>query len=167
MLDAEIIKQKSLDDELWILCSEQSNDLIPKPECQVGYVYWGVGRSIGQIAACNGLTCDNMTRFKGMGYKAGAYVLFSEFHTDDDPSIGTWTPKVRLGSVDLGDGKAELTSVLLQAEIDMLETHDQWLSIMPRRLQIAPSYEWMCEQNKKQLEFITNYYNSLLIENTR
>jgi hypothetical protein len=138
------------DAELASLLSSDKQ-IIPSDQCEEGYLYYGFGRSIGQVAVCRGNDKHGKVKFVGLRNKFGVDYLFEETHFDDDSSIGTWIPVLRLEPAPECIDEETMMSWILDRYIEMLELRVEWVESMPPRLRECPSYEIVLEQAKESL----------------
>jgi len=145
--------EETLDSELFDMYRGERGVYIGSSECNEGRLYWGGGRSIGQLAVCRGVDKYKRMQFEGLRSKFGVDYLFTEYHYDDDPSFGTYTPLVELDALpeDL-TAEEETMYWILEITIELLETRVEWLKYLPSRLKAAPSYGWLVEHEQEYLE---------------
>jgi hypothetical protein len=144
------------DADLVSLIVEGRDVLIPSADCEPGYLYWGGGRSIGELAVCQERGIDkslpDAVLFQGLRNKSGIDFLFSEVHYDDDSRNGTWCPLLKLEEAPKQVDKDVLMQWLLDQTIDLVETRIHWLRSMPNRLKQAPSYGGMLDDATQHLD---------------
>lgn len=150
-LELTPVIEPTIDDELWELYKPNINERIPSKDCQVGFLYWGVGRSISEVAICSGYDLSHNMLFLGLRNKFGKDYLSIELHQDDDQNYGTWSPILKLEQVPENMNINSTMQWLLQKEIDLISTRINWLHAVPERLQAAPSYSWLLEEDTQHL----------------
>ena len=126
--------------------------IIPSVECAPGYLYWGQGRSIGEVAICVGQDQSGQVSFEGLRNKLGLDRIFTEIHYDDNPSLGTWMPYCKWKKHPAFESEKEKMYWLLDANIEVLEARIQWHLDMPKHLQQAPSYDSLLEDSRNHLD---------------
>lgn len=144
------------DAEFWQLWNEGRENLIPVEECEPGYLYWGGGRALGELAICRapsgkGAFGDAMM-FEGLSNEFGVDCLDTEIHYDENPVLGTWCPYYKLEKVAEVNDELELMSWLVNQWINIKELRIHWLKSMPYRLRQSPSYYPMLSETKEQKE---------------
>lgn len=137
---------EKVDDVVWDLYKPRA-EYIASAECTAGMLYWGTGRSIGELAMCRGKDDFGQMQFEGLRNKMGEDYLFTELHHDDSPYFGTWIPFLELGVAPVTDDKTIIMNWLLEQEIDIVSDRIDWLRAMPAHLRAAPSWAWILDQN--------------------
>ncbi len=134
--DAELVRSRY---EALIVPAEY---LAPE-DCQEGFIYYGRGRSIGQIAVCTGEIDAGLGKgslgFTGLRNKFGVDYLCTEVHYDQDSMFGTFLPFVELERIPEGMDEKQTMHWLLDQTIELLEAKSSWLRSMPERFR-DPAY---------------------------
>jgi hypothetical protein len=134
------------------LLSAEMKQYIAEAECEQGYLYWGIGRGIGEIAICAGHDSQNGTKFYGLAKnEINEDSLDSVLHTQIHPVIGGWSPIVRLESVPEGMDRHQTMEWLLGKHIEVVELRLDWLACMPAHLRGTASYEPVVSENEALL----------------
>lgn len=104
---------------------------IPSEQCIEGHYYFGVGRSISNVAICIGRTQFGI-EFKGWRNKLGEDFLFSEVHYDDNESVGTYSPEIDMGPAPHFSSDDECMSWILELEISIKKSLLNWIKSQPQ-----------------------------------
>jgi hypothetical protein len=128
-------------------------EYIPVEECEQGYLYWGIGSGIGEVAICNGYNDRGELQFRGLAKdEADQDCLDLVVHTQTPPNYENWSPFVRLEVAPTDLDVHATMSWLLEKQIEVVELRLDWLSGMPARMQSAPSYRPVMDENQALLE---------------
>lgn len=151
----EITQDHSRNDELWNMALPHRIDTIPKDECRAGFLYWGDGSGVADIAICTNSGSYGDVYFRGIRETRGMYDLFTERHPSDtgEASIG-WAPIVMLEEVpELLDEKATVLW-LLEKEVEVVKIKIDWLRSLPDQYKQATEYSYILDTDRKHLKSI-------------
>ena len=152
-------KQQAFD-EMFLEIWDQDKITIPSTECEPGFLYWGMGRAIGDVAICSGVNESGQMQFEGLRSKLGFDYLGQEIHHDDDSSSGTWKPFFKYDKTPEFRSSEEKMRWILMKNIEILQIRIDWLEVMPKSLKIAPSYNIFLEQDIQQLSGLLKTQNN-------
>ncbi|MCA9309203.1 hypothetical protein KC973_02405 [Candidatus Saccharibacteria bacterium] len=144
--------EEALDDELLDAYRGERGEYLASDECENGKLYWGGGRSIGELAICRGKDEYGRMQFEGLRNKFGVDYLFIEYHYDDDPSFGTYTPSVKLETAPDFETEEQAMYWILEQQITLIKDRLQWLKYLPDRLKSARSYNWLIDRDQELLD---------------
>ena len=144
--------EQVLDEKLFEAYRGERGIYLQSNECIEGKLYWGSGRSIGELAICRGVNVRGDKQFVGLRNKNGVDYLWVESHIDDDPTFGTFTPLLELEDVpaDLSS-ESETMWWILEKTIDLHQTRLEWLERANTTLKSAPSYGYLIERERQAL----------------
>ena len=107
---------------------------LAQADCEIDAVYWGMGRSIGEVTICRTTPDQSSLQFEGLRNKLGEDFLFREYHYDVDPMFGTFRPFVKIDGTAPEMSRLEEMGFLLDQTMEVQRLKLAWLNNMPNRL---------------------------------
>lgn len=120
------------------------SEYLTQSDCEPGAVYWGLSRSIGEVAICQSSLGFDTMKFEGLRSKRDKDSLFCEYHYDADKRLGTFRPLVEIDKINSQMSTEQKMCYILDKAIEIQELKLDWLNNLPARLELDA--EWLIDE---------------------